>query len=294
MKVQGAYTTTIRDALARTWERPDGRWPWARWSLSLIVPVAILFWAVSLIFAPGPPPRLEIDVVSQTTGRGIPGALVQVGAAVYRADDRGRVLLRPQPVGSSVVASADGHGTVKREVEDADGEMVLSLSGVLVLGSVTDAVSGVPVEGAEITIINSLGEEVAATRTDESGTFVFTLIPENAELVLRHDVYGETREELGSRRELRIQLTPPPVTGTVVDGTEQPVEGVIVSAGRVQTQTDADGTFRLDGVGQGADLTLTGAQGRSSAVEVRGTDLGAVVLGDANPEAGASPESGAP
>ncbi len=120
--------------------------------------------------------------MSQTTGQGIPEALVQVGAATYQADGEGRVLLLPQPVGSRVVASADGHGTVERDVQDANGEMVLSLSGVLVLGSVTDAVSGIPVEGAEITILNAVGEEVASTRTDDSGTFVFTLIPENAEL----------------------------------------------------------------------------------------------------------------
>lgn len=294
MGKQRAYMRNIRDGLARTWQTPHGRWPWARWTLSFLVPIALLLWLGSLLFAPGDPPRLEIDVVSQTTGRGIPGALVQVGAATYRADDMGQVLLKPQPVGSRVVASADGHGTVEREVQDADGEMVLSLSGVLVLGSVTDAVSGVPVEGAEIAIIDASGDEVASTRTDDSGTFVFTLIPENADLVLRHDVYGETREQLGARRELRIQLAPPPVAGTVVDDSGEPLQGVKVSAGSVQTETDADGRFRLEGVGQGIGLTVTGTEGSSSTIEVRGTDLGIIVLGDATPEAGASPESGAP
>ncbi len=111
--------------------------------------------------------------------------------------------------------------------------------------------------------------------------------------MLRHDVYGETREQLGARRELRIQLAPPPVTGTVVDETGKAIEGVVVGAGSVQTETGPDGQFRLVGVGQGSELTMKN-QESGSTVEVRGTDLGTIILGDDSPEAGASPESGAP
>lgn len=290
---QQGYRETIQHAWARSWARPGGRWPWARWAFSLLLPLALLLWSLSLFLAPGDPPLLEIDVVSQTTGRGIDGALVRVGDASYRADGQGMVILPPQSTGSRVVASAEGHETVTDQVEDSDGDMVLSLSGVLVLGSVSDAVSGVPVEGASIAIIDCSGQEVTTTHTDESGTFVFTMIPEDAELVLQHDIYGERREPIGTRRELRIQLSPPAVTGQVVDAAGTPVAGAVLAAGQVQARTDENGAFRLNGVGQGAELTIEGP-GRSLSVEVRGSDLGTITLADATPAAVASPESGAP
>lgn len=293
MTNQQGFIATIHHAWARSWAQPEGRWPWARWALSLLVPLALLLWAISLLLAPGDPPRLEIDIVSQTTGRGIDGALVRVGDVSYRAGESGTVTLPPQPAGSRVIASAEGHETVSGEVESSEGDMVLSLSGVLVLGTLSDAVSGVPVEGATIAILDASGHEVTSTRTDESGTFVFTMIPEDAELVVRHDVYGEWREQIGSRRELRIQLAPPAVSGQVVDRAGAPVEGAVLTAGQVQGRTDGNGEFRLEGVGQGTGLTIESPAG-SQSVEVRGTDLGTITLSEATPGAGASPESGAP
>lgn len=284
-----AYAATILNAWHRSWTRPDGRWPWARWALSLLVPLSLLLWAVTSLIAPGDLPRLRIDVVSQTTGRGIEGALVQVGETIYRADANGRVVLEPQRVGSHLVASAEGHGTVERDVEEVDGEMMLSLSGVLVLGSVTDAASGLPVEGATIAILDRSGHEVTSTRTDASGTFVFTMIPEDAELAVRHDVYGETRQLIGSRRELRIQLAPPPVIGIIVDAAGQPVGDAEVSAGGVEAQTGPNGSFRLEGVGQGTALQVTDAGGSRASVDVQGTDLGTIVLNGNGLEATASP-----
>lgn len=292
MRIQQGHIATIRHAWARAWARPKGRWPWARWALSVLLPLALLFWAISLLLAPGEPPRLEIDVVSQTTGRGIGDALVRVGDLSYRADGNGTIVLPPQPAGSRVVASADGHETASRDVRESEGVMVLSLSGVLVLGTVSDAVSGVPVEGATITILGPSEEEVTSTRTDASGTFVFTMIPEDAELVVRHDVYGAWRESIGDRRELRIQLVPPVVTGRVVDAGGQPVEGATLTAGQARARTDAAGQFRLEGAGQGTVVTIESATGNGS-VEVRGTDLGTIPLPAATPAA-AAPDNGAP
>lgn len=272
--------TTIRELWRHAWTQPDGRWPWARWGLALLVPVAILLWLVSLALAPSAPDLLRITVSSQVDGEPIPGARVVVGEVPYRVGESGDILIEPVPPGTTIMASADGHETARRTVEAGDAAMVVSLSAVVVIGSLSDVVSGEPIGDAALRIIDADGDEVAETTTDPSGTFVFTFIPEEATLVVEHDVYGTQRVEIGERRSLLVQLPPPEVTGIVVDDAGNPVAGAIVSGPQGRTVTNDTGQFTLAGAGQGTRLTIEREGAGSATVEVRERDLGRIVLGE--------------
>ena len=237
---------------------------------------------------PGDPDLLRITVASQSTGETIEGASVIVDQIRYVTDASGTVTINPVPAGTGVLVSAHGHESSRLEVTSDVGQTVtVSLTAVLVLGSVTDAVSGAPVDGAGIVVLDENGAEVASTRTDGSGTFVFKLIPEDSAIVVTHDIYGEDRQRLDDQRSLRIQLDPPTVTGKVVDESGQPVAGASVRSALAETVTGVDGTFTIEGVGQGIELTVEPEGRGSRTVTVSGTDLGVIEI----PAAGASPEA---
>lgn len=289
MVVRLDHNSIARAMWERAWARPEGRWPWARWGLALLIPVAGLLWLLSVMFAPDDPDVTRIVIQSQATSEGIEGARVSVGDVLYLTDAEGEILIPRVANDTPVQVSAAGHESTEQFVED--DELVVSLNVVLVLGSLTDIVSGEPIADADIVINDANGEEVATSRTDESGTFVFKFIPEDAEIVVRHDVYGEHRQDLGARRSIMIQLQPPDVRGRVVDGSGVPVADALISGPQVTLQTDQDGQFLLQGVGQGTELVVGSGKGRTT-VEVRGDDLGDIKLSDTSATPAASPEGG--
>lgn len=280
--------STLQHLWAACWARPRGRWPALRWGMALLLPIALLLWMISVALLPADPDLLRITVESQVTGKSIEGATVVVDQLRYVTDASGTITIEPVPAGTDVRVSAPGHESAGTATTgDSGASLVVSLSAVLVLGSVTDIVSGAPVEGADIVVLDAEGEEVATTRTDRSGTFVFKFIPEDAEIAVTHDVYGEYRQRLDHRRSLLIQLDPPPVTGLVVDATGAPIAGATITGGRENVVTGADGTFTAGGIGQEMELTIMKEGIGSANVTVSGTDLGAIRI----PASGSTPEA---
>lgn len=293
MRDEDGYQSLLRRLWREAWRRPRGRWPAARWGLGLLVPIAIVLWGFSILLAPDEPDLLRITVESQATGMPIEAASVIVGSARFLTDASGMITIDPVPAGTDVVVSAAGHESAKAETGEADEvAMTVSLSAVLVIGSVSDIVSGVPVVGAELVVLDAGGEEVTMTRTDESGTFVFKFIPEDAEIVVTHGVYGEYRQALEDRRSLQIQLQPPVVTGRVIDASGQPVAGATISSSHLTSVTDGDGVFTMEGVGQGMEIEIVSEGVVERTFIVDGSELGTIRLSEdpATPEA--SPAAG--
>lgn len=244
----------------------------------MLLPIALVLWGISLVIAPGEPRLLTIRLESQVTSERLAAASVQVGETRYVADQRGEIIIEPVSPGTMVSVSADGHESMQREVpEPGDGELTLSLSGVLVIGKLVDAISDQPVEGAEVTVAGTDGERVAASHTDEFGNFIFKLIPEDAALTIRDDVYGESTWPIGSDRELRIALDPPPVTGRVVNENGLPLEGIEVRGPAATAVTERGGQFTLVGVGQGEEVVFESSDDQVTII-AEGQDLGVVTL----------------
>jgi hypothetical protein len=284
---------TIREVWHAAWRRPAGRWPLVRWGWALLLPAAVVVWIVSLLLSPDEPDLLTITVESQVAGGAIENASVLVGDSRYLTDDRGQIVIDPVPQGTLLVISADGHETMQREaLEEPGDDVTVSLSGVLVSGTLTDRVSHEPVDDAEISILDASGEAVATTGTDQSGMFVFKFVPENAEIVVHHAIYGEQRQPVQERRSMLLELEPPTVRGRVVDGEGGPVPGVAVSSASAFTTTDDDGRFSMDGVGQGSDLVLQHGERLEATILVQGADLGDIPLHDSPPSPVTTPPAG--
>jgi hypothetical protein len=284
---------TIREVWHAAWRRPAGRWPLVRWGWTLLLPAAVVIWVVSLLLAPDEPDLLTITVESQAAGGPIENASVLVGEARYLTDEQGRIVIDPVPEGTLLVISADGHETMQREAPDEPGDdLTISLSGVLVSGTLIDRVSNEPVGDAEIRILDASGDAVATTGTDESGMFVFKFVPENAEIVVRHAIYGEHRQSVQERRSMHLELEPPAVHGRVVDREGAPVPGVAVTSAGVRTTSDNDGRFSLGGVGQGSELVLQHGERGEGTVLVQGIELGDIALLESSPSPEATPPEG--
>src|SRR5690606_8642355 len=100
---------------------------------------AAVLWALSIIFAPEEPDLLRITVESQAMSETIEGASVTVGDVRYMTDPSGSITIDPVAAGTEVRVSAAGHETTLAEISVESGEdMTVSLSAVLVLGTVSD------------------------------------------------------------------------------------------------------------------------------------------------------------
>jgi len=260
-----------------------------KWGWSLLIPLSLLLWLLTWLLAPDDPGLTTIRVESQVTGLGLADARIVVGDVAYRADEDGEIRIEPFPDGTQVRVSAAGHESMQRPIEDGSAENVtLSLAGVLVLGSVSDAISGQPVDGAEIVVIDADGTEVTSTRTDESGTFVFKFIPEDSSLVVQHELYGDMMEPRGDQRTIGIEMDPPPVTGRVVDAQGQGVAGVEIVGPEAETVSGDGGSFTLNEIGQGSEVVIRHEGREVRTLTVEGADLGDIQLeaSTSTPEAG--------
>jgi hypothetical protein len=258
------------------------------WSLSLLLPISVVWWIISLLVAPAEPDLLVIRVESQVTGARMPDAVIQVGELRYDADEQGEITIHPVDVGTTIAVTAAGHESLRREVpEPGFGTLTLSLSGVLVYGSIVDALTDQPVAGADVSVPGPEGDIIASAHTDDFGSFIFKFIPEDATLVIADDVYGASTHALEGQRSVLIALDPPPVTGRVVDDAGQPLAGVVITHGQASIQADGAGRFTLTEIGQGAEVVLS-LDGTSATVNVEGRDLGDIVLQGpaATPDAG--------
>jgi hypothetical protein len=285
----GRATAQERSELRTSTGTGMKRWPAVRWWLSLLLPIALVLWAISLVIAPGEPDLLVISVESQVTGERLPDASILVGDVSYVADEQGEITIEPVPPGTALEVAGSGHETHRREIpEPGHGRLTVPLSGVLVYGTVVDAQSEQPVTEADVSVLDSDGRVIASAHTDEFGSFIFKFIPEDAMLAIKDDVYGESAHALRDQRSLLIALDPPPVTGRVVDERGEPLRGVDVSDGEATSVTDDEGRFVLSGVGQGSEVTISYGK-RTSAAVIEGRDMGDIVL-DKEGGPSASPE----
>jgi hypothetical protein len=184
------------------------RWARVGWNYSLILPLGkLLLVATFLITGPGKD-LLEIRVASSTSGEIIPGALVTVGPYSYVADEDGRVIIERPEDGSIFSARFDGFSPVEQPLtSDTRRSQTIQMQPSIVNGVLLDAGTGRPIEGAEITLRDGAGIDVAETRTDYRGAYVFKNIPDSAVLHINAGPYGQRDEPVKGRHRVDFQLT---------------------------------------------------------------------------------------
>jgi hypothetical protein len=255
------------------------RWPWVRWQNSLLLPVAILLLAATLLYAEDEADLIEVRVASSTSGEVIPGALVTVGPYSYLTDQEGRVIVERPGEGTAISARFNGFSPARLpSVTDPSLPQVIQLQPSIVNGLLLDAETGMPIKGADITIRNGAGADVAESRTDERGAYIFKNIPDDAVLHINAGAYGQHEESVRSQQRVDLLLTQSVVSGMVFDNAGLPLQGAVVQSGELHTLTDSDGLFTLKGATPGAEITVTAPGYKSFTGTVDGEPLDDIQL----------------
>jgi len=155
----------------------------------------------------------------------------------------------------------------------------LYLDEKVVLGIVTDELSGLPLAGAVVT----LGETVQAT--DDQGRFYFQGLKGDLSVSVQAEGYLETRGSIevgglfAKEFPLEVILRPNLLMGTVRDGeTGEPVPGAKISTGKKITWSDAQGGFTFRRLKRGATISIVAPGYEPGEAVFRGEEAQEILL----------------
>ncbi len=254
-----------QESAAYDWPSPPrgpqgSRWlPWLDWKFSLVVPVALLLILGTALWQfMSQPDTIELTVQNSSSGEAIGGALVAIDQRAFTSNADGIVTFDRPEDPTEVRVSADGFQAMSGEVSSStDDRQTVSLQPSTLIGRLTDEVTGEPIAAANIAILDAAGNVAASTQTDDSGSYRLIDVPEGATMEIDAGVYGTLREDVGGRTELNVPLTKSLASGTVFNDAGDPLQGAVVRSGDVTSVSAGDGTYALEGVSEGAEVTIT-------------------------------------
>ncbi|BCB03802.1 carboxypeptidase regulatory-like domain-containing protein [Bacillus sp. KH172YL63] len=229
------------------------------------------------------PGAIEGTVFDQTNGDPIPNATVEVltnqGVFVESTttDALGYYLLEDLAEGTYIVrASAADYGTNSVSASVTSGVTTTSdvpLQPVpgTISGNLTDDVSGQPISGAVVQIINSSGQVVTTGTTDALGNYTIeNLVPGSYSVVFSANGYSNTvlgaivTQNQTTTLDAGLDPIAGLVTGTVTDNAMIPIEGALVTI--VQNNipiatdiTDQNGNYEVPNLAPGSYTVVVSA-----------------------------------
>ncbi len=234
--------------------------PRLSWKFSLVLPIVLLLiLATSLWRISTTPDVLNIEVVDSSSDAAVPGALVTIDGQVYRADRQGTVRVERPMSGSDVRVDVEGYGTMSvTVVDDTSTEtQQISVRPSTLTGTLTDRTSGDPIVAASLVLLDAEGAEVASTTTDAKGQYRFTDVSEDATLRITAGPYGSLEEAVGETTSRDFAFERTQAQGVVLDANGDPIQGAVIRSGNVTAVTGGDGAYAIDGVGNGAELSIS-------------------------------------
>jgi hypothetical protein len=199
---------------------------------------------------------VTVLVLDEVTGEPLSDVRVSAGNIATATDGDGRVRL-PLPAEGPLKVSAfmTGYapGTSPLEENDA-GEYALQMRPTFVAGTLTDAASGDPIEGATVSIA---GNEGVRSLTGSDGAFRLDDVPAGSTLHIDAGDYGVFDKAIENQTRIDIPLTLSVVTGQVLSASGEPLAGAVIQANGVGTAADAEGRYRLTGAGEATELTVS-------------------------------------
>ncbi|HEV2065199.1 MAG TPA: putative glycoside hydrolase [Thermomicrobiales bacterium] len=222
--------------------------------MALLFAVATVLWHVNTDRA-----VVELAVRDSSSGDPVPGALVTVESLVYRANENGIVRIGKPRAGTSVVVDVEGYAATTAAVNDDTSTRVqhVTIRPSSLTGRLTDRATGAPVAAATLALVDPQGAVLATTDSDEQGQYRFTDVPEDATLRIDAGAYGSVEEAVGQTpsRDFAFVLTQ--AQGSVLDEAGKPIQGATIRSGDISAVTGGDGTYTLEGVGNGAEVTIS-------------------------------------
>jgi hypothetical protein len=226
--------------------RSRGLVPWLEWRYSLLFPVAVLLVIATMMWSrERASDYLEVEVIDETTGVALDGALVTVGPDTYRTHDGGRIRIdRP---GAEVVihVSADGYASESGAFSDDSAS--------------SQTVGLLPATGSDVesTARTGLAPGVVTTEGVTSGV----VIPGSQAAGFAS---GGVLDSVTGASTGTVE-----VAGLVLDDANEPLQGAVIQSGDALSITGKDGRYVLDGVSDGAKVTIFASGFADGEAEVR-------------------------
>ncbi len=233
--------------------------PWLDWKFSILLPVALLLiLGTALWQLVNRPDMIELTVQNSSTGDAIAGAEVIVDGLAYASGDDGIATFERPGESTEVRVSADGFQPMSGEIGSATGDrQTVSLQLSTLAGRLSDETTGEPIAAANIAILDTGGNVVASTQTDDAGAYRLIDVPEGATVQIDAGVYGSLSQEVAGKTELNFPMALTMATGTVLNDAGEPLQGAVVRSGDVTAVSAGDGTYTLEGVSDGAEVGIT-------------------------------------
>ncbi len=233
--------------------------PWLDWKFSILLPVALLLVLGTAIWQlVNRPDLIELTVQNSSTGEPIAGADVVVNDLRYAAGDDGIVSFERPEQATGVQVSALGFQSLSGEVGSSTGDrQTVSLQPSTLMGRLSDETTGEPIVAANIAILDAAGAVVGSTQTDDSGSYRLIDVPEGASVRIDAGAYGTLTQDVGGETELNFPLALTVATGTVVNEAGEPLQGAVARSGEVTSVSAGDGTYTLEGVAAGTEVSIT-------------------------------------
>jgi len=237
------------------------QWNQVSWPVSILVFVVPVVLALFTFLMPrlSVSPEVAVRVTDRYTGQQIPGATLTLdqGAVSTGPDGTARIELSNDSAALTIEAPGyEANTSTLTRGGSPDWEVALRPN--VLRGRLIDAETSAGIAAAKVVMIAPDSTEQATT-TDEDGRYLFKSVPKDATIRFSSADHGIAEEPVGQRTEINVTMRPSFVSGIVTEATGAPIAGarVAVANGSAETVTGADGTFRLSGGTDVAEVLIS-------------------------------------
>jgi hypothetical protein len=236
------------------WSRVS--WPVSISLFAVPVALALLTFLVPRLSAS---PEVAVRVTDRYTGQQISGAMFTFDEGEVSTKSDGTVTIELPTASSAVTIQAPGYEAITTTLSrSGPPDWQVALRPNVLRGKLVDTESSAGIAGAAVVVIGP-DDSQESTTTDADGRFAFNSVPEDATIRFSSSDYGVADEPIGERTEINLTMRPSFVSGIVTDATGEPIAGARVAAanGSAESATGADGTFRLTGGTDVAEVLIS-------------------------------------
>ena len=246
--------------------RPDPlknnrQWNQVSWPVSILVFVVPVVLALFTFLMPrlSVSPEVAVRVTDRYTGQQIPGATLTLDQGAVSTGPDGTARIELSNDSAALTIEAPGYEAIASTLtRGGSPDWEVALRPNVLRGRLIDAETSAGIAAAKVVMIAPDSTEQATT-TDEDGRYLFKSVPKDATIRFSSADHGIAEEPVGQRTEINVTMRPSFVSGIVTEATGAPIAGarVAVANGSAETVTGADGTFRLSGGTDVAEVLIS-------------------------------------
>ncbi len=242
----------IPDRNNRNRRRP---WDQVSWWFSLVLVIPLTLFAVWAVTSGSNDDSGLSGVVRDAfTGDPVSGAVVSTANATATTNGDGAFTLSDLTATSLVITRQD-YASTQVAVTSPDLRYDVTLRPTTISGTVKNEKNGDPISGVTVTATAPDGTMIT-TETNDDGEYTLKEVPEGASVTVTYEGFTVATLPLGLEANLDFEIRPDVLTGLIVDEAGQPVSGAVITVGTATTSSATDGTYRIAGVPEDAEVTI--------------------------------------